>query len=253
VQLSLLVLALLWMVGYDYAKHPDGPAMMAIIIACSAVARDAFEIGHVRRLEAAGRSFTTFPDGSHLRALLRRVPPSLWQWVGMGVVSTVLVSAAVPSLADAQASVLVQIAVVTLTAAGISLLAFFAGLGEECGLVPRFMGTSWSELAKFLWWPGLAFASTYYLVMIGLLLYVAALPRVSAGVFAGIAGLVGGIMALYGYYLGHRRHIENREQQVMSPALLRCPFVMGILGQSRTQQPGELQATSALGKSGQRI
>ena len=26
IQLSLLVLALLWLVGYDYAKHPDGPA-----------------------------------------------------------------------------------------------------------------------------------------------------------------------------------------------------------------------------------
>src|SRR4026207_1297656 len=41
VQLSLLVLALLWLVGYDYLKHPDGPAMMAIIIACTSVARDA--------------------------------------------------------------------------------------------------------------------------------------------------------------------------------------------------------------------
>ena len=50
VQLSLLVLALLWLVGYDYLKHPDGPAMMAIIIACTSVARDAFEIGHVKKM-----------------------------------------------------------------------------------------------------------------------------------------------------------------------------------------------------------
>src|SRR5690348_4079921 len=50
IQLSLLVLALLWLVGYDYLKHPDGPAMMAIIISCTAVARDAFEIGHVRKV-----------------------------------------------------------------------------------------------------------------------------------------------------------------------------------------------------------
>src|SRR5262245_25574020 len=42
VQLSLLVLALLWLVGYDYLLHPDGPAMMAMIIPSMAVVRDAF-------------------------------------------------------------------------------------------------------------------------------------------------------------------------------------------------------------------
>ncbi len=58
VQLSLLVLALLWLVGYDYLKHPDGPAMMAIIIACTSVARDAFEIGHVRNVSPHGPSIS---------------------------------------------------------------------------------------------------------------------------------------------------------------------------------------------------
>ena len=53
-QLSLLVLALLWLVNYDYGQHPDGPSMMAIIISCTAVARDAFEIGHVRWLQQRG-------------------------------------------------------------------------------------------------------------------------------------------------------------------------------------------------------
>ena len=61
VQLSLLVLALLWLVGYDYLKHPDGPAMMAIIISCTAVARDAFEIGYVRKVSLMGRPCPTFP------------------------------------------------------------------------------------------------------------------------------------------------------------------------------------------------
>ena len=58
VQLSLLVLALLWLVGYDYLKHPDGPAMMAIIISCTSVARDAFEIGHVRKVSPHGPSIS---------------------------------------------------------------------------------------------------------------------------------------------------------------------------------------------------
>src|SRR5262245_46800298 len=63
VQLSLLVLALLWLVGYDYLQHPDGPAMMAIIISCTAVARDAFEIGHIRKVALMGRPCPTFPNG----------------------------------------------------------------------------------------------------------------------------------------------------------------------------------------------
>src|SRR5262245_10126148 len=72
VQLSLLVLALLWLVGYDYLAHPDGPAMMAIIISCTAVARDAFEIGHVRKLALLGRQCPTFPYGwAFLRLMLR--------------------------------------------------------------------------------------------------------------------------------------------------------------------------------------
>ena len=70
VQLSLLVLALLWLVGYDYLKHPDGPAMMAMIISCTAVARDAFEIGHVRKVSLMGRPCPTFPNGLALRSLL---------------------------------------------------------------------------------------------------------------------------------------------------------------------------------------
>src|SRR5262245_18321709 len=70
VQLSLLVIALLWLVGYDYLKHPDAPGMMAIIISCTAAARDAFEIGHVRRAALMGRPFPTFPNGIALRNLL---------------------------------------------------------------------------------------------------------------------------------------------------------------------------------------
>ena len=72
IQLSLLVLTLLWIMNYDYLQHPDGPAMMAIIISCTAVARDAFEIGHVRKLSLLGRPFLTFPDGEPLRALVQR-------------------------------------------------------------------------------------------------------------------------------------------------------------------------------------
>jgi hypothetical protein len=50
-------------------------------------------------------------------------------------------------------------------------------------------------------------------------------------------------MALYGYYLGYRRNVEEQEGRSLSPALLRCPFVMGILGKSATM--GASMAPSA--------
>src|SRR5262245_19310573 len=86
VQLSRLVLALLWLVGYDYLKHPDGPAMMAIIISCTSVARDAFEIGHVRKVALMGRPFPTFPDGRSLRRMVSEVASGFVPWVGIGLV-----------------------------------------------------------------------------------------------------------------------------------------------------------------------
>jgi hypothetical protein len=45
-------------------------------------------------------------------------------------------------------------------------------------------------------------------------------------------GFVTGMMALYSYYLGFRRQVEEQQGHTMSRALLRCPFVMGILGKS---------------------
>src|SRR5207253_3015623 len=66
VQLSLMVLALLEVATYSYWDHPDGPAMMALIIASTSVARDAFEIGRLHFLQQQGRAFETFPHGKAL-------------------------------------------------------------------------------------------------------------------------------------------------------------------------------------------
>ena len=141
VQLSLLVLALLWLVGYDYAKHPDGPAMMALIISSTAVARDAFEIGYVRWLEASGRPFVTFPDGVALRTLLQRVTPALMAWVAAGVVSCVGLSVLMATAVSGDMAVLAQGAVVTMTAGTVALLAFFAGQGNGEVWRSRFAAT----------------------------------------------------------------------------------------------------------------
>lgn len=244
VQLSLLVLALLWLVGYDYAKHPDGPAMMAMIIPSTAVARDAFEIGYVRWLEASGRPLITFPDGAALRTLLQRFDQALVLWVTAGVLGGVTLSALTATAVSGDLAVFAQGGIVTLAAGTVGLLAYFAGQGDRTTFTSRLAATSWGELMKFWWWPGLAFAATYYLVLVGGCLYVLKQPMNSMALFAGVAGLVGGIMPLYCYYLGYRREIESRQPGGVPSALLRCPFVMGILGKSR-----EAIAGSALGES----
>ena len=77
-QLSLMVLALLKLCSYSYTEHPDGPALMAVIIASTSVSRDAFELGHLRLLQQQGRSFLTCPDTKGFSALLGG-HPSLWR------------------------------------------------------------------------------------------------------------------------------------------------------------------------------
>ena len=71
----------------------------------------------------------------------------------------------------------------------------------------------------------------------------------------GVAGLVGGIMPLYCYYLGHRREVENRQPGGVPSALLRCPFVMGILGKSREAIVGSAldESAAVFEKNGQRV
>lgn len=255
VQLSLLVLALLWLVGYDYLKHPDGPAMMALIIPSSAVARDAFEIGYIRWLEASGRPFVTFPDGAALWRLLQRADHRLVAWVIAGMVGCASLSVLTATLVDGDLAVFGQAGVVTLSAGTVGLVAFFAGQADRGAWMPRLAATQWSELVKFWWWPGMAFAATYYLVLIGGGLYVLRQPMGSTGFFAGVAGLVGGMMALYCYYLGVRREIENRQPGGLPSALLRCPFVMGILGKSREAIAGGAlhESATVFEKNSQRV
>ena len=255
VQLSLLVLALLWLVGYDYARHPDGPAMMAMIIPSTAVARDAFEIGYVRWLEASGRPLITFPDGAALRTLLQRFDQALVLWVTAGALGAVTLSALTATAMSGDLAVFAQGGIVTLAAGTVGILAYFAGQGDRTTFASRLAATSWGELMKFWWWPGLAFAATYYLVLVGGCLYVLKQPMNSMALFAGVAGLVGGIMPLYCYYLGHRREIESRQPGGVPSALLRCPFVMGILGKSREAIAGSALSESAavFEKSSQRV
>ncbi|MCP9454865.1 MAG: hypothetical protein NNA18_01990 [Nitrospira sp.] len=245
VQLSLLVLALLWVVGYNYFSHPDGPAMMAIMVACASVARDAFEIGHVRRFVVKGRPFPTFPDGAALRALVRSRARSVGAWVGIGTVAGAL--AASLDFVMTERLVIVPLVAVSLSGSVITLCAYLEGMTERATTSTSswrvwLAETKLSALLKYWWWPGLAFSSTYYLVAMGMWLFLFQFTLMAPLYVVGIGALVGGVMALYGYYLGHRRLVEEQEGQRLKEGLLRCPFVMGILG--GTNQAGRALPTA---------
>jgi len=230
--LSLLVLALLWLVGYDYLKHPDGPAMMAIIISCTAVARDAFEIGHVRKVALMGRPFPTFPDGAALRMMVGNDTVKLAPWVAVGLIVGALGGSLGHFVEASQIAALVQLSAVAVLGGGVALCAYFGGLRPQTSWVQGLLQTKAGELLKYWWWPGLSFTSTYYLVAVGCVIFFLKQPGISTSYAMAAGGFVTGMMALYCYYLGFRRQVEEQQGHTMSSALLRCPFVMGILGKS---------------------
>ena len=252
VQLSVMVLALLkFLVNYDFFHHPDGPAMMAIIIACASVARDAFEIGHIRRLKRQSEPLVTFPDGAAFRALFREQPERLAQLGIPVVLGCAMLSFGLATLGDAGRTELGQLVAVSLFAGTVAVWSYLTGerrlhpptpgapgrapsLAGRWGMMLRAVG--WSELFRFWWWPGLAFSATYYLTLAGAATFLFRLDVRSGVVQSLIAGAVAGVMALYCYYLGYRRHLENQIQQTVPPSLLRCPFVMGILSKPKVIQ-----------------
>ncbi|WP_447984446.1 hypothetical protein [Nitrospira sp. Nam74] len=237
VQLSLLVLALLKILAhYDFLHHPDGPAMMAIIIACTSVARDAFEIGYVRRLQQDGKPILTFPDGEIFRRYLREQPYQVLRWAVLGAVTCVTVAVAATRVPMGQIEV-VQFAIVTLVAGTVTILAYMAGEQRPGGWQARLSVVGWAELFRFWWWPGLAFAATYYLVISGIVTFVLRWETETVWLQGLTAGLVAVLMSVYSYFLGGRRYQEDRIHQVVPPSLLRCPFVMGLLSKKTPHSP----------------
>ncbi len=233
IQLSLLVLALLRVaVGYDFFAHPDGPTMMAIVIASTSVARDAFEIGYVRRQERSGRLFPTFPDGMRLRSLIRDQTIRVGWWTAMGAFSCAGLALAGAGVVGREQALLWQLVLVATGAGSLAVFAYFGGQQRHGGWLRSLSEAAWSELFKFWWWPGLAFAATYYLSLVGVAIYLLRLETIAWPILGLMAGGVGGLMSLYGYYLGHCRSVEDRMAQTVPASILRCPFVLGILSKS---------------------
>jgi hypothetical protein len=115
---------------------------------------------------------------------------------------------------------------------GVALCAYLGGLRPQASWTQGLLQTKASELLKYWWWPGFAFSATYYLVAVGCVIFLLRQPGIPISYAMAGGGFVTGMMALYCYYLGFRRHVEEQQGHTMSSALLRCPFVMGILGKS---------------------
>lgn len=240
VQLSLLVLALCLVVTYDYRLHPAGPAMMALIIATTSVARDGFEIGVIRRLQHEGKPVLTFPDGASLRGMLRDGGGELLRWGLIGTAACVLAAGLSAGIAETGRNWYVQLAMVTLVAGSAAVPAYLDG--HRPGRVAAWADISRLELLRFWAWPGLWFAATYYLVLVGAVVYPLGLDTSEPRVFLTMAALVGGTMGLYSNYLGRRRNLEDRIFRVVPDSLLRCPFVMEIL--SKRKPSGDQQSVA---------
>lgn len=219
--------------------------MMAVIISCSAVSRDAVEIGHLRWMESQGRSFLTFPDGGSFRGLLGRDPAGMLRSAAIGMLLCAVGSWIIGALFTGSMAPLAQLLMATVLGGSAALYAYLAGLSAPATWKERARQTHWMELARFWWWPGFAFAATYFLVMYGIAEFVlraAARSRVQFGILATGTGF---LMGLYCYYLGARRAFEDRIHATVPSSMLRCPFITGILGKHKgASAPGAADAAA---------
>ena len=233
VQLSLLVLAILKIfVAYDFLLHPEGPAMMAIIIACTSVTRDAFEIGVVRQMEQWGQKMMTFPDGAAFRRWVQFEPMRLGRWAGLAVLIGVVSSLALAFSMEIGRSSIAQILLLSVIVASVALVTFFSSESQSGDWWKRAKGVGSFQSIRFWIWPCFTFAATYYLVQVGIVDFLVNTNMPNVLVHASIAGTTAGLMTCYFFYLGRRKLFEGQTQLEFSENLQSCPFVMGILSKA---------------------
>jgi hypothetical protein len=233
VQLSLMVLALLKVATYSYLDHPDGPALMALIIASTSVSRDAFEIGHVRLLQQRGRPFVTLADNKGLWALLTGRAEV---WAPRVAALTLAVAATSLALAVLVPSVTTDLGhLVSLgVLAGLSCtVAFVQGLHPSLTTWDGLTRYSWRELLRFFLWPGMVFGWTYYLIADGAITFLLAVPAPPGWVRLFVTAGIAGLLSLYGFYMGRSRWQEETLHATIPASLLRCPFISSILASKK--------------------
>lgn len=234
IQLSLLVLALLQIfVNYDFLLHPEGPAMMAIIIACTSVTRDAFEIGYVQRMASEGVPVPTFPDGRAFRHWMGQELQNFSKWGGAVLILSMIGAWGLGVVGPVDWQPVIQSIGISIIVATGGLLAFLDGQGQlwsrqgNSGRSIKWLSGLW-----FWVWPSFTFAATYFLVLWGGLVFVFQVTAISSGGFMGMAAVTGVLMTAYTLYLGWRKTYEEHKLAIPE-SIQRCPFVMGILQNSK--------------------
>ena len=237
-QLSLLVLAILQVfVGYDFLLHPEGPAMMAMIIPCTSATRDGFEIGHVQKLKHEEVPIPTFPDGQAFRDWLPKDFMMKIQWVGGAALLGVLSSWMVSHLSSPDWQPILQSLAVPAIVATLGVFAFAYGRSLLNSVESKEgKPSTWLSTLGFWAWPSLTFSVTYFLVMIGIASFILRTDSLSVAGFALIAGVTGVLMSSYTLFLGWRKAYEEKTVGIPEN-IQRCPFVMGMLQGTKSTEP----------------
>jgi len=228
VQLSLMVLGLLKIVSYSYTVHPDGSAMMALIIASTSVARDAFELGHLRSVQQ-GAFFPVLADERGPWTFLKSRPDLWGSPVAWTTVTVSLLYGLLGGTAAWIATDIGQLLVGGVFIGGAATVAYVSGLRPSAGIRQSMTAYSWRELLRFFAWPGLAFAWTYFLTVFGAATYLFDVSDLSLLWRTAVTGGTAGLMSTYCYYLGRCRWQEENLHGKLSPSMLRCPFILGVL------------------------
>jgi hypothetical protein len=171
----------------------------------------------------------TLPGGKTLWAL---VIGRLDLWTAKVAAATLAVSLAyvgLVTIAPSVATDLGQLAAIGVLAGLACTVTFVQGLQPSIKAWEGLTRYSWRELLRFFLWPGMTFAWTYYLVALGIISFLLAIPHPPIWVRILVTAGIGGLMSLYGYYLGRSRWQEEKLHATIPPALLRCPFILGIL------------------------
>ena len=124
---------------------------------------------------------------------------------------------------------LIHLLIIGFVAGIAGTLAYVKGLRPAVPIWGRLSGYTWSELTRFFLWPGVVFGWTYGLILLGMTNYLLLEPNPPLLWRVLMAASTVGVISLYCYYLGWCRWQEEKLHTGISPAVLRCPFILGIL------------------------
>ncbi|GJL66274.1 MAG: hypothetical protein NPIRA05_12450 [Nitrospirales bacterium] len=239
IQLSLLVLMLLKVyVAYDFLLHPEGPAMMAIIIASSSVTRDAFELGYVRWKEQHGQKVVTFPDGGPFRRWIQLELATMGRWTGGAAMVSLGAAIFLMAFGHVGQHDLTQSMVLSILSACLGLVAFYAGKSRTGDWRSGMQERGWWPLGRFWLWPCLTFALTYYLVQAGFFTFLVQQEEFKGIAQLFIAATTAAMMTGYSFYLGRCQLLEAETSHGIPANIQSCPFVMGILSKAGVVSAG---------------